>query len=81
MMRPLPEASSLDRLTLSPGEPSTRSTFGMESPALTMLAGVEWKARIDLDVGWRSLRAMEVRVVSMGRYLECGRQEMVGSRQ
>lgn len=40
IMRPLPEASSLCRLTLSPGEPSTRSTFGMESPTLTMLAAV-----------------------------------------
>lgn len=40
MMRPLPEASSWDRLTLSLGEPSTRSMFGMESPTLTMLTGV-----------------------------------------
>ena len=40
MMRPLPEASSLDRLTLSLGEPSTRSTFGRESPTLTMLTAV-----------------------------------------
>ena len=48
MMRPLPEASSLDRLTLSLGEPSTRSTLGRESPTLTMLTGVWWKVRMGL---------------------------------
>lgn len=35
MMTPLPEASSLERLTLLPGESSKRSTLGMESPCLT----------------------------------------------
>ena len=42
MMRPLP-LSSVERLTLSPGEPSTRSTLGILSPTLTMVAAVVWK--------------------------------------
>lgn len=38
MMTPLPEASSLARLTLFPGESSKRSTLGIESPCLTYWA-------------------------------------------
>ena len=44
MMRP--EPSSLERLTLSPGFFSNRSTSGTESPTLTMIAGVEWKGEV-----------------------------------
>lgn len=43
MMRPLEEDSSLARLTLLAGEPSVRSRFGIESPALTKAGRVEWK--------------------------------------
>ena len=35
MIRPLPDASSLDRLTLLPGESSNSSTSGIASPTLT----------------------------------------------
>jgi len=35
MIRPLPVASSLERLTLFPGESSKRSTSGIGSPTLT----------------------------------------------
>ena len=38
MMIPEPEASSVARLTLFPGLPSTSSTLGIESPTLTMIA-------------------------------------------
>jgi len=38
MITPLPEASSLARLTLFPGESSKRSTLGIESPCLTYWA-------------------------------------------
>jgi hypothetical protein len=39
MITPLP-VNSLERLTLFPGEPSTRSMFGRESPVLTMARAV-----------------------------------------
>ena len=40
MIRPLPSANSVARLTLLPGLPSSSSTVGMESPGLTMIAVV-----------------------------------------
>lgn len=43
MMRPSAPVNSLARLTLFPGEFSTRSTEGIESPALTMAAAVDDK--------------------------------------
>ena len=46
MMSPLPDVSSLERLTLFPGEPSTRSRSGMRSPTLTKAGLVAWKACI-----------------------------------
>lgn len=42
MMRPLPFIT-FARLTLSPGLLSTKSTEGIESPTLTILALVAWK--------------------------------------
>ncbi len=41
-----PEPSSFERLTLSPGFFSKRSTSGIESPTLTMIGGVEWKSEV-----------------------------------
>ena len=59
MIRPL-EVSSLARLTLLPGESSTRSTSGNLSPARTQAAGDGWKrreARVMVSSGGRRLRA------------------------
>lgn len=44
MIRPLP-ASSCARLTLLPGEPSTRSTSGSLSPTLTSAGAEAWNRR------------------------------------
>ena len=55
MMRPLLPASSLARLTLLPGDSSIRSTVGMGSPGLTMIAGVEENS-LALVVAWLRLR-------------------------
>ncbi len=45
IMRPFP-VSSLERFTLSPGEDSWRSTSGILSPTLTILAVVVAKKRV-----------------------------------
>jgi hypothetical protein len=44
MIKPLP-VSSLARLTLLPGEPSTRSRLGSLSPTLTKTGAEAWKER------------------------------------
>lgn len=55
MIRPLLPASSLARLTVFPGEFSTSSVVGMESPVLTMIAGVEENS-LALLVDWMEWR-------------------------
>jgi len=64
MMTPLPELSSLERLTLLPGESSKRSMLGMESPSLTMIAGVDEN---DLVKGVEVARRSEVEERKMDR--------------
>jgi hypothetical protein len=45
MMMPLPLVNSFARLTLLPGEPSTRSTSGTLSPTLTNAGAEAWNRR------------------------------------
>ena len=52
MIKPLP-LSSLARLTLFPGVPSTSSTEGMGSPTLTIFAVVVWKLVREMIVAKR----------------------------
>ena len=61
IMRPLLPASSLARLTVLPGESSTSSTVGIESPALTMIAGVDENS-LAVVIGWRRLRLIVLRM-------------------
>jgi hypothetical protein len=49
MIMPEPEASSVARLTLFPGLPSTSSMLGMESPAWTMIAAVAGWMKLQLQ--------------------------------
>ena len=76
MMRPLPVLSSCARLTLLPGEFSARSTLGIESPALTMMAAVDEKY-LGLRVGcvlWNDevIEGVAVVVMSLGADGELG---------
>ena len=67
MIKPLP-LSSLARLTLFPGVPSTSSTDGMGSPTLTILTVVVWKLLREIVVakrGAEELLRMRCRMLSI----------------
>ena len=67
MIKPLP-LSSLARLTLFPGVPSTSSTEGIGSPTLTIFAVVVWKWLREIVVakrGGKRVLRMRCRVLSI----------------
>ncbi len=88
MMRPLPFPISLARLTKLPGEFSTSSTVGMESPAETMIAAVDENGRVRVRVRVRVLvlvlgRRLRLKLVVFRRAVERCREkkdaDMVGT--
>lgn len=84
MMRPLPFPISLARLTKLPGEFSTSSTVGMESPAETMIAAVDENGRVRVRVLVLVLgRRLRLKLVVFRRAVERCREkkdaDMVGT--